>query len=91
MQSPLDVFETSESFMGQQGLPEEPSVDPRNLTLNQADAGGSGFTQDFGNLAGNHLQPGFDAGVYSESYPTEFDYISPSYPNSSQVDSGEVA
>lgn len=77
--------------MGQQGLPEEPSVDPRNLTLNQGVPGGSGFTQDFGNLAGNHFQPGFDAGVHAESYVTEFDYITPSYSNSSQVDSGEVA
>lgn len=87
----LNGSNTSESFMGQHGFNEERTVDPRNLTLDQVAPGGSGNTQDFGSLSGNQFQPGFDAGAHPESYFTGYDYISSSYLNSSQVDSGEEA
>lgn len=86
MQDPLGELVDPDLFMGQHGLTEEPSVDPRDLTL----GGGTGFLQDFEGFS--PFQPGFDATVYAESSFTDLNnHISSSYPDLSRAVSGEDA
>lgn len=89
MQDTLDGSDASELFMGQYGFTEEPSVDPRNLTLDQIGLGGNELLQDFGNL--DHFQPEFNPSAHAEDCYTESSYINSSYSDSSQVVSGESA
>lgn len=76
MQGPLEGFDASESFVGR--FTEEPSVDPRNLILDQVTPGGNGLNQDFGNLADNQFQPDVDASVHPGTIftdsPVDFSY-----------------
>lgn len=91
-QGPLDGSNTSESFMEQHVFTEGQTVDPRNLTLDQVAPGGSGFTQDFGNLAGDHFPPEFNPSAHPEAYPSgSSTYINSSYPDFSLAGSGESA
>lgn len=73
-------------LMGQHGLTEEPSVDPRYLTV---PPGGTGLPQDPENSS--HFQPDPDANAYPQTYGAEPANINPSYSNLSPTDSGESA
>lgn len=72
-QNHLDVSYNSGPFAGQQGLTEEPTVDPRDLNLDRVAPGSTGLPQDFGGS--------YAAGVFPQSSGTDLNYLNSTHSN----------